>query len=580
MRFEIGEGLQCDLDALVDSRLLIQANSGGGKSWCIRRLLEQTFGHVQHLVIDPEGEFASLRDRFDYVLAARRGGDTAADPRSAKLLAARLLELKASAILDIYELKAHDRIRFVRYFLEALVDAPKALWHPALIVIDEAHVYCPQKGDAESANAVIDLATRGRKRGFCPVIATQRLSKLHKDAAAECNNKLIGRSALDVDMRRASEELGFAGREEQHQLRELEPGEFFAFGPGLSRTVTKVMVGGVQTEHPKAGARIAFTAPPPTEKVRALLPQLSDLPAEAEAERKDNETLRREVATLKREATLSRREQAPPDEAVIERRIEVATATLRKEHHGALAGESRQRGRLERVVRDATDTLTKLAERMAAAVNGQRPAPTPPPPIAPRMPPAMSPPARYEPEATPAAPMSPEMSHEMSQEVPGIDQPLKKAERLILTALAQHMHLEPNGLALDHVAAISGYSGGTGHFGNMLGSLRGLGLIEPERGSPIRITPAGLEALGDYEPLPTGPELVDWWCGKAPKAAREMLKYLASIYPESASLQDVADATNYAGGTGHFGNMLGWLRTRKLVLGERGQPLRMSEHLA
>lgn len=45
---------------------------------------------------------------------------------------------------------------------------------------------------AESAGAVIDLATRGRKRGQCAVIATQRLSKLHKDAAAEMKNKLIG----------------------------------------------------------------------------------------------------------------------------------------------------------------------------------------------------------------------------------------------------------------------------------------------------------------------------------------------------------------------------------------------------
>jgi len=31
---------------------------------------------------------------------------------------------------------------------------------------------------------VIDLATRGRKRGYCVVLATQRLPKLAKDAAA------------------------------------------------------------------------------------------------------------------------------------------------------------------------------------------------------------------------------------------------------------------------------------------------------------------------------------------------------------------------------------------------------------
>ena len=183
--FDIGPGVACDPDVLLNTRLLIQANSGAGKSWALRRLLEQTHGQVQQLVIDPEGEFATLRERYDYVLAAKTGGDTLADPRTAALLAERLLELGVSAVLDIYELKAHERVQFVRRVLEALVDAPKRLWHPVLVVLDEAHVFAPEKGSAESLQAVIDVATRGRKRGYCLVQATQRLSKLHKDAAAE-----------------------------------------------------------------------------------------------------------------------------------------------------------------------------------------------------------------------------------------------------------------------------------------------------------------------------------------------------------------------------------------------------------
>ena len=102
MTFTIGKGVSVDLETLVNSRLLIQANSGAGKSWALRRLLEQSHGHIQQFVIDPEGEFASLREKFDYVLAAKAGGDTLADVRTAKLLAERLLELGASAILDIY----------------------------------------------------------------------------------------------------------------------------------------------------------------------------------------------------------------------------------------------------------------------------------------------------------------------------------------------------------------------------------------------------------------------------------------------------------------------------------------------
>src|SRR5216684_1816440 len=123
-----------DLPTLIDTRLLIQANSGGGKSWLIRRLLEQSHGKVQQIVIDLEGEFFTLREKFDYILAAKEG-DTAAEPRSAALLARRLLELNVSAIIDLYELSHQERKRFVRLFLSAMINAPKSLWHPCLVIV-------------------------------------------------------------------------------------------------------------------------------------------------------------------------------------------------------------------------------------------------------------------------------------------------------------------------------------------------------------------------------------------------------------------------------------------------------------
>lgn len=211
-RIVLGAGdageVTADLPVLIDTRALIQAQSGAGKSWFLRRLLEESHGRVQQLVLDPEGEFATLRERYDYVIAGK-GGDCAADPRSAKLLARRLLELGVSAVCDIYELRAHDRLRFVRAFLEALVEAPRTLRHPVLVVVDEAHLFAPQTGQAESTAAVIDLCTRGRKRGLCAVLATQRLSKLHKDAAAELRNVFIGATGLDLDQQRAADMLGF-----------------------------------------------------------------------------------------------------------------------------------------------------------------------------------------------------------------------------------------------------------------------------------------------------------------------------------------------------------------------------------
>lgn len=103
--------IKLDLDKLLRTRLLIQANSGGGKSWLVRRIAEQLFGKIPVLIIDPEGEFATLREKFGFVLVGK-GGETPADPRSAALVAHKLLELRASAVCDLYELKPrrHRRV--------------------------------------------------------------------------------------------------------------------------------------------------------------------------------------------------------------------------------------------------------------------------------------------------------------------------------------------------------------------------------------------------------------------------------------------------------------------------------------
>src|SRR5258708_19441759 len=175
----IGGGrLELDLPALVDTRLLIQANSGGGKSWLLRLIAERA--GIQTIVLDNEGEFASLREAGD-VLLVGASGELPANPRHAALLARRLLEYKVSAVVDLYELKLAERRHFVKLFLESLIHLPRDLWRPTLVILDEAHIYCPERGsgEAESTEAVISLMSQGLNPGSPGIIATRRLSMLH-----------------------------------------------------------------------------------------------------------------------------------------------------------------------------------------------------------------------------------------------------------------------------------------------------------------------------------------------------------------------------------------------------------------
>jgi uncharacterized protein len=277
----LNDHITLDLVTLIETRLVIQANSGGGKSWAIRRLLEQSHGHVQHLIVDVEGSFRTLREHFEYLLlgSATDEVDYPISAENAAELVSLLLETRTSAIVDLYEFLPRERQQIVRVLLEALINVPKALWHDCLVVVDEAHIFCPEQGAAEAKSAVEALCSRGRARGFCAVLATQRLSKLGKDAAAECNNKLIGRASLDVDLRRCNAELEFPPKSQE--LKRLTPGEFYLFGPATAEaSIQKIQIGPVVTTHPRAGSRRTVANPPAPASLSAVLAQLRALQGE------------------------------------------------------------------------------------------------------------------------------------------------------------------------------------------------------------------------------------------------------------------------------------------------------------
>src|SRR5574337_548081 len=357
---EVAPIVRIDLGRLITSRLLIQGNSGSGKSRTIRRLLEQTHGQVQHLVIDPDGEYHTLREKFDYVLAGK-GGDCPADVASAGLLARRLLELGVSAIIDISELGG-QRALFVETFLEALMEAPREMWHDVLVVIDEAHKFAPEGDRKATAHAaVVDLMSRGRKRGFCGVLATQRISKLDKSAAAECNNKLIGRAGLDVDIDRAAKDLGMSNRDGMKILPDMPAGVFYAMGPAFS-TITapdglsrpeRVLVGPVVTTHPDSAATRGGAPTPPRETVRAILAQLASLPQQAQEEAKTVEQLRQRVRELENDL---RRADDP-------RRADAALARL-NEMDSKVRTVSAENDALLRRVQWAVDGLNDIGNKL------------------------------------------------------------------------------------------------------------------------------------------------------------------------------------------------------------------------
>jgi DNA helicase HerA-like ATPase len=67
-RTATGEPASLDLEELLATRLLVQGNSGSGKSHLLRRLLEQSVPWVQQAVIDSEGDFATLAAQYGHLV--------------------------------------------------------------------------------------------------------------------------------------------------------------------------------------------------------------------------------------------------------------------------------------------------------------------------------------------------------------------------------------------------------------------------------------------------------------------------------------------------------------------------------
>ena len=529
MTILLGKDAPLDLDRLIETRLLIQANSGGGKSWAIRRLLEQTHGRVQQIVLDVEGEFHTLREKHDYVLARPHDGDCVAHPKTAALLAEKALELGISLIADIYELKAHERLAFARSFLSALVNAPKRLWHPALIVIDEAHVFCPQTTGAESGGAVIDLMTRGRKRGFCGVLATQRLSKLHKDAAAEANNKLIGRTGLDVDMKRAAEELGITRRDDMLALRTLDAGTFFAFGPALSLEVKRIRVGPVATTHPRPGQRQAPT-PPPSEKVRVALAKLTDLPKEAEEEARTSVDLRRELAEARRKLTMAERGAPAIDPKAVE------TARTQGYREGRQAGLLEAAPILQRMAEGTAVTAKTASEAIARALQSLPKAP---------------PPVKIERKYSNPIPRSLNGSGARSG-----------AELRILKVLAQR---HPARFTMAQWATLAGMKRTGGTWNTYVSRCRSAGYLD-EAGGQFGVTGEGMAACGAVPEQPQSSEdVIAMWRTALGSGPSKILDVLVAAHPSLVHRDALAAETGMTASGGTFNTYLSRLSGNGLI---------------
>lgn len=543
-----------DLDTLLSTRMLLTADSGGGKTFAIKRIIEQAFGKIQIIGIDPEGEFSPLREKYPFVLVGK-GGETPADVRSARLVAQTILKLRANAICDLYEMKPSARHEWVRDFCDGLLEAPKEHRHPCLVIIDEAHLFAPEHGKGESvaSDAVIGLCTRGRKRLLVPLFATQRLATLSKDASSMLLNRMVGGTFEDINRKRAAEVLGI-DKKEMHafydQIKTLEPGHFFALGRAISKERVLFRVGPIHTAHGQDALKYEITPPPPPEAIAKLLPKLADLPKAAEEKARNEAELRSEIRLLKtqlRTQPTTTKEIQVTDQKAIDR----AVAAVSDQFRGQMAQVQKLLAKQKSVLAEIADKLIVISG-LASAHTGSIPS----------FPPVKIPekPRRYE---------------SLVMKVPKPNTPivvgtvplngdLKGPERRILTAMGELLSIGTSQPSKEQVAAWSSYSVNGGAFRNPLGSLKSKGLVDYPSTNSVALTEEGKSHVGSVAP-PTWDELmarIEKVCsGPEWKIFQTILAHKGETIPH----EQVAEETGYEANGGAFRNPLGALRTMGLI---------------
>lgn len=557
-------------DAALSQHIIVLGKTRSGKSSTMRLMVEKLLDDGKPVcILDPKGDWWGLKSSasgkragFPVVIFGGEHADVPINATAGAYVAELVATGNRPCIIDLGGWSVGDRTRFFIDFASTLFRHTRG---PRWLVIDECHNFAPQgKIMDPQAGQMLHwanrLASEGAGKGVTLISASQRPQKVTKDYVTSHETLIAMRVIHPLDRRAIEDWINGCpdaekGKEVLRTLASMKRGQGWVWSPEIG-------FGPVCVQFPLFKTYDSFAAPS-GEAVAKLsgwaavdLDEVKEKLAAVleEAKANDPKLLKAEVARLRKELAAKTAAPAETDPKAI------AAA----EQAGYDRGEAElapiwfRRG-VEAAVREFQDfakgfgsTAFILKELETWKGLGA-------------LPPASRPTAQRTPVTLQIAQAVARVQRAPKHNGYAGDAKLAKAERLALTALAQY----PHGRSKNQVAILTGYAVNGGGFNNALSALRTNGFITGS-GDSLEITDAGLEALGPYDPLPTGQALLDHWMRQLGKAEREALRVLVEAWPKALSKEHTAACAGYAPDGGGFNNALSRLRTLELVSG-RGE---------
>jgi hypothetical protein len=563
---DLGSGFHVPIDILT-STVAILGIRGSGKTNTAGVIVEEaTHAGIPSAVIDPTSAWWGIKSSADgkepglpfYVFGGEHA-DVPLEPEAGEIMARFAVDRRVPMVLDLGLMTKGKQLQFVGLFASTLYHKNR---EPLLVAIDETARFAPQNIRIKDPSASIclgaveDLGALGRVRGLGSIIVGQRAAKINKDVLTQCHTLIVHQTNSPQDRKAIDDWIGEQygnGPERDRFLAELprlKRGEAFIWSPTFEiyrRVQIRPRSTFDSSKTPEIGKRATGPKVFASVDLEALTSEIFAAKERTEAD--DPKKLWAKIHELERLVASQSSVIVQPERVEVPvltdndyQRLEDAVAHLQ---HAARNVINQFQPSVDALVKIGEDLLEKsgLAVKWPEATSVRTP--------------VQESTAKYVPVRTSSN---------------GATSGLSKAERLILTVLAQY---RAGGRTAVQIAILTGYAVNGGGFRNALGSLNSKGFIT--RGEWNIITDAGLEVLGPFEPLPTGRALLDFWIGQLSKAESLSLRAIADAYPRRISVDDVAAAAGYEAKGGGFRNALGKLRTLQLIEG-RGE-LRASDAL-
>jgi hypothetical protein len=468
------------------------------------------------------------------------------------------------SILDMSEFEMGGLQQFFTHFAPTLLRKMRGVLY---LVIEEAHEFAPkERGGFGSENMAIHfakkLAVAGRSKGIRLIIATQRTQSLHNAMLGSCDTLIAHRMVAPADQEPVVKWLkanlpAEKAKEVAASLQSLKTGEAWICAGELGlferRQFPRISTFDNTATPTDDVAEIEVkTAAVDQDKLRSIIGV-----AVEEAKANDPAELKKQLNQLR--AELAKKPALAPELIEIKVPDAASLALLRD----LMAEVQRAVNAIEEGLQSKTDNLIRLRgeiEKGVREISHQLSLPAPQPT---RREFTQAQQEEYR-KAVEATPRRPDRPYELASGAP--PEIGSGGKRRILIALAQHGAR----VSVRRLSLLTGITQTGGTWRTYLGELRSAGYVVGS--GELSITQGGLSALGDFEPLPTGESLRQYWRQRlGDSGKREIFDVVCSAYPNDVSYQYVSAQTGISLTGGTWRTYLGELRGLELIEGSKGE---------